>query len=158
MNMQMFEGNWDREYVKNHPDCLFIFTDNTNRNSGKKKIDPNSWYAKKYGIDKHYPGITSACIRGLDNAYPISTQHYYTKKKKGINGRWEDKDFNEFKTVIYDEINDIVDAWRTGKYKVVYTPNGGFFNRSISNISKERTPNLYWYMMDKLTFIYKQIE
>lgn len=38
-----------REYVLAHHDVLFLFTDNTNRTSGNNKIDPNSWYSKKYG-------------------------------------------------------------------------------------------------------------
>lgn len=69
-----------REYVLSNPDVLFLFTDNTNRTSGSNKIDPNSWYSKKYGNNLCYPNITQAVIRGLDNAYPISTQRYYIKE------------------------------------------------------------------------------
>ena len=52
-----------REYVIANPDVLFLFTDNTNRTSGSNKIDPNSWYSKKYGDNLCYPKITQAVIR-----------------------------------------------------------------------------------------------
>jgi len=48
-------------------------------------------------------------LRGLDNAYPISTQHWYNPKKKLTRekGNWQDADINEFKNVIDSEIEDI---------------------------------------------------
>ena len=70
-------SKWTREDVENDPETLYIFTDNIDRDSGKTLINPNSRYAKKYGKNKHYPTRTQAVIRGLDNAMPISTQHWY---------------------------------------------------------------------------------
>jgi hypothetical protein len=139
--------NYTRESVKNNPKTLYIFTDNTDRDSGSGLIPKDSWYSKKYGEGHHYPTITTALIRGLDNARPISTQRWYNKTNKGVTGRWNDSDINEFKAVISDEISEIKKAWDSGKYTNIVIPGkDGFFNSEISNISKERTPALYSYL------------
>ena len=40
---------------------------------------------------------------------------------------------------------------RSGKYTKIVTPQGdGFFNSKISNITPERTPELYKYLSEKL--------
>lgn len=137
-------GTWSRKEVENNPDVLYVFTDNTDRNSGSSLISDDSWYSKKYGKGKHYPNITAAVIRGLENARPISTQRYYHNGAKGPSGNWKDSDFVEFKNVIMQELQDIVDEFNTGKYKYIMFPSGdSLFNTKISNITKERTPLLY---------------
>lgn len=152
--IEPFAGNWTRRDAQKDPTSLYIFTDNTDRDSGKTLIDPMSKYSQKYGQDKHYPTMTQAVLRGLDNAMPLSTQRWYHNGAKGETGRWTDADFEEFKRVIDAEINDIIEEWKSGKYKrIVIADEDGFFNTKISNISKERTPKLYDYLKSKLAQI-----
>ena len=146
---------WDRSAVEKDKETLYIFTDNTDRDSGSGKIDPNSKYAQKYGKDKHYPKQTAAVIRGLDNAMPISTQRWYHKGAKGDTGMWQDADAEEFEKVIKEEVDSIIEEWKSGKYKKVVIPSGdGFFgegSRSISKINKTRVPELYRILTEQLT-------
>ena len=152
--IENYKGNWTRREAARDPESLYIFTDNTDRDSGKGLIDPMSKYAQKYGKNKHYPTMTQAVLRGLDNAMPLSTQRWYHEGAKGVTGRWTDADFAEFKKVIDAEIEDIVKEWNTGKYKrIVIGSADGFFNTEISNISMERTPILYKYLQRKLAQI-----
>ena len=139
---------YNRDSVKSDSSTMYIFTDNTDRDSGSGIIDNDSWYINKYGRGKHYPKVTSAVIRGLDNAYPITTQHYYNKFRKGISGRWNDSDFDEFKSVIDDDFDEIIK--NAIRFNRIVFPCGGFFETKISNISKTRTPMLYHYLYDKL--------
>ena len=148
MIIEVAREYYNRDIVKYDASTMYIFTDNTDRDSGTGLIDPNSWYSDKYGFNKHYPKVTSAVIRGLDNAYPITTQHYYNKFRKGIYGRWNDSDFDEFKLVIDDDFNEIIK--NANKVNRIVFPCGGFFETKISNISKERTPKIYHYLYDKL--------
>lgn len=140
-----FSGEWNRDSVADDNSTLYVFTDNTDRDSGSGKIDDSSWYSQKYGKGKHHPtNQTTAVIRGLSNARPISTQKHYNDQAKGAKGRWEDSDVEEFKKVIRAELDDIVDAWNTGKYSRIMFPSGdGLFNANISQITKSRTPALY---------------
>lgn len=152
-------GLYTRQAVENDRKTLYIFTDNTDRDSGSKLIDPNSEYAKKYGKDKHYPTVTQATIRGLDNAMPLSTQRWYNAEHKGEKGRWTDNDFAEFKKVIDAEIQDIMDKWDTGNYeRLAVGGTDGFFNSGISNITITRTPKLYQYLKQKVQELYKHVD
>ena len=153
------KGVWTRSEVEKDTNSLYIFTDNTDRDSGSGLIDPNSRYAQKYGQGKHYPTRTQAVIRGLDNAMPISTQHWYHPGAKGPTGVWTDNDFEEFKKTIDAEIQDIIDEWNTGKYKRIVIGDGdAFFNSSISNISMERVPKLYSYLKSKVEELYRYVD
>ena len=138
---------YNRDEVAADKATMYIFTDNTNRDSGKGEIPEDSWYCQKYGSGKHYPKVTSALIRGLDNAYPITTQHWYNSQHKGLFGRWTDDDFDEFKKVIDDDFDEI--KANIVKYEKVVFPFGGIFNSKIANISKSRVPRLYEYLMNK---------
>lgn len=156
--IQRYNGVWTREEAEKDANSLYIFTDNTNRTSGVRKIDNDSWYAQKYGKDLKYPTQTQAVLRGLDNAYPISTQHWYNPKKKLTRekGNWQDADINEFKNVIDSEIEDIKQAWNTGRYDRIFVGEH-ILNGGISNITKERTPILYKYLFDKLVELNKYV-
>jgi hypothetical protein len=157
--VQEYSREWGRSDVEADTESLYIFTDNTDRDSGSGKVNPNSKYAKKYGVDKHYPTMTQAVIRGLDNAMPISTQRWYHQGAKGTTGRWTDDAFEEFKTTIDAEIEAIKQEWDTGNYKrVVIGSKSGFFNTRISNISKERVPQIHDYLEQKLNELYDYIE
>jgi len=109
--VEVSDKQYTRESVENDPGTMYIFTDNANRTSGTGTIDPNSWYAKKYGADNKHPSVTSALIRGLGNAYPISTM-----ERKGVN--WTDATFEEFKMVIDDEIAEIKAATHYDKIRI----------------------------------------
>ena len=153
-----YNGYWTRDNVEKDTKNLYIFTDNTDRDSGIELIDSNSNYAKKYGVDKHYPKTTQAVIRGLNNAMPISTQRWYNKEKKGVNGNWKDTDFDDFKKVIDEEIDAIKQEWNSGKYKkLIIGKKDGFFNTKISNITKERVPKIYEYLELKLNELYDYV-
>lgn len=144
---------FNRQVVEKDNKTLYIFTDNTNRTSGSKQVDKNSWYAKKYGEHAKYPTQTTAVLRGLENAFPVSTQRWYdlANKRTKEAGRWQDDDIDEFKKVIDDEFNTIIQAWNSGQYNRIVIPSGdGFFNSKIANISEERTPKLYKHLQNKL--------
>lgn len=148
--VKTFSGNWTREQVEKDKDVLYIFTDNTDRNSGSNPIPDDSWYSQRYGKGHHFPRVTAAVIRGLDNARPVSTQRWYHDGAKRETGRWQNSDFEEFKRVIDAEFADIIDAWNTGKYTSIVFPGGdGLFNGSISAITQDRVPDLYNYLQLK---------
>mgnify|MGYP003422404644 CR=1 FL=1 len=107
--MQVYSGKWSRESVAQDQDSLYIFTDNTDRTSGGTATEKESWYTKKYGKSEYgsLNNPTTAVIRGLENAAPISTMKYFYRNHNGMDidgARWNDSDFNEFKKVIDDEI------------------------------------------------------
>lgn len=141
-----------RENVEKDTENMYIFTDNTDRDSGRGTISSDSWYAKKYGEGKHYPKMTSAVIRGLENAYPITTQRYYNDKYKGENGRWTDDDLSVFFEVIMDDFAEILK--NSHKYKKIIFPMGGIFDSKIANISKERVPKLHKLLSHLCKFLY----
>lgn len=146
------KDNWTRAEVAAQPNKLFVFTDNTNRTSGKGVIESNSWYAAKYGKGLHFPTRTAAVIRGLPNARPVSTQRWYDPANNRVRetGRWNDEDIEEFKKIIDDEFAEIQKEWNTGKYtSIVFPKGGGLFYGTISAITKERTPELYSYLLSK---------
>lgn len=138
---------YTRKLVAENNNLMYIFTDNTDRDSGKTLVPNNSWYSQKYGKEKHYPTVTTALIRGLNNAFPITTQHFYNPQHKGENGRWNDDDIEEFKKVIDDDFEEIYK--NAHKYEKIIFPIGGIFNSKISAINKKRTPKLYEYLMTK---------
>lgn len=140
---------YTRDEVALDENTLYIFTDNTDRDSGSNEIADDSWYAKKYGKGHHYPTATTAILRGLDNARPISTQRWYHEGAKGNTGRWTDADFDEFKQVIDDEFDSIEEAWKSGKFKTIVLPKNDLFNSSISGLNSTRTPKLYNYLLEK---------
>lgn len=142
---------FDRDKVSKDTKNLYIFTDNTDRDSGRNLIDPNSKYAKKYGKDKHYPTQTQAVLRGLDNAMPISTQRWFHQGAKGKSGQWTDQDLKEFSNVIHKEIDDIINEWFTGKYEhIIIGTRDAFFNSKISEITIARAPMLFLQLKGEL--------
>ena len=152
-------GNWTRQEVNDNPDVLYIFGDNTNRTSGSNLISNDSKYARTYGLGKMFPNATAAIIRGMDNAMPVSTQHWYdpsTGKTRDA-GRWNDSDIDDFKKVIDAEFQAIKDEWDTGKYRKIYLPSTGLSNGKISQITEARTPVLFKYLYDKTADLAKYV-
>lgn len=152
-------GNWTRQEVNDNPDVLYIFGDNTNRTSGNNLISNDSKYARTYGLGKMFPNATAAIIRGMDNAMPVSTQHWYdpsTGKTRDA-GRWNDSDIDDFKKIIDAEFQAIKDEWDTGKYRKIYLPSTGLSNGKISQITEARTPVLFKYLYDKTADLAKYV-
>lgn len=152
-------GNWTRQEVNDNPDVLYVFGDNTNRTSGSNPISNDSKYARTYGLGKMFPNATAAIIRGMDNAMPVSTQHWYdpTTGRTRDAGRWNDSDIEEFKKVIDAEFQAIKDEWDTGKYRKIYLPSTGLSNGKISQITEARTPQLFKYLYDKTADLAKYV-
>ena len=145
------EGRWTRDEVENDPRTLYIFTDNTDRTSGGEEIG-DGWYAEKYGKGHHFPTRTTAVIRGLPNAAPISTMKWFYREH-GVSveqARWTDSDLKEFKEVIDDEIEQIKQLWDSGNFNSIELPQNGIFGGSISRLTATRTPKLYQYLNKKL--------
>ena len=152
-------GNWTRQEVNDNPDVLYVFGDNTNRTSGSNPISNDSKYARVYGLGKMFPNATAAIIRGMDNAMPVSTQHWYdpsTGRTRDA-GRWNDSDIEDFKKVIDAEFQAIKDEWDTGKYRKIYLPSTGLSNGKISQITEQRTPALFKYLYDKTVDLAKYV-
>ena len=152
-------GNWTRQEVNDNPDVLYVFGDNTNRTSGSNPISNDSKYARTYGLGKMFPNATAAIIRGMDNAMPVSTQHWYdpsTGRTRDA-GRWNDSDIDDFKNVIDAEFQAIKDEWDTGKYRKIYLPSTGLSNGKISQITEARTPVLFKYLYDKTVDLAKYV-
>lgn len=152
-------GNWTRQEVNDNPDVLYVFGDNTNRTSGSNPISNDSKYARTYGLGKMFPNTTAAVIRGIDNAMPVSTQHWYdpTTGRTRDAGRWNDSDIEDFKKVIDAEFQAIKDEWDTGKYRKIYLPSTGLSNGKISQITEARTPVLFKYLYDKTADLAKYV-
>lgn len=127
---------YTRQSVEKDVDVMYIFTDNNQRTSRpsatSENVDKSGWYYRKYKPKTnkpiHYGSLsnpTSAVIRGLNNAYPISTMSAY-----GTN--WVDSNFDLFKQVIDDEIDQIkkdipkFKKIKIGNYKI---GQGGKFAR-----------------------------
>lgn len=152
-------GNWTRQEVNDNPDVLYVFGDNTNRTSGSNPISNDSKYARAYGLGKMFPNATAAIIRGMDNAMPVSTQHWYdpsTGRTRDA-GRWNDSDIDDFKKIIDAEFQAIKDEWDTGKYRKIYLPSTGLSNGKISQITETRTPVLFKYLYDKTADLAKYV-
>lgn len=152
-------GNWTRQEVNDNPDVLYVFGDNTNRTSGSNPISNDSKYARTYGLGKMFPNTTAAIIRGMDNAMPVSTQHWYdpTTGRTRDAGRWNDSDIDDFKKIIDAEFQAIKDEWDTGKYRKIYLPSTGLPNGKISQITEARTPVLFKYLYDKTVDLAKYV-
>lgn len=152
-------GNWTRQEVNDNHDVLYVFGDNTNRTSGSNPISNDSKYARTYGLGKMFPNTTAAIIRGMDNAMPVSTQHWYdpTTGRTRDAGRWNDSDIDDFKKIIDAEFQAIKDEWDTGKYRKIYLPSTGLSNGKISQITEARTPVLFKYLYDKTADLAKYV-
>lgn len=138
------QDNFSRSSVESDPEYLYIFTDNANRTSGSSPIDSNSWYAKKFGNDRKFPSKTQAVIRGLDNAYPITTMVDQNRTQ------WTDDRFDLFKKIIDEEIEMIKEAMSSGRFKgIKYSGQMMFGKGQISNMA-ETAPAIFEYMNSKL--------
>lgn len=170
---QRASKHYSREDAANDPTTLYIFTDNTDRTSGGASYE-DGWYKEKYGEGGYGStnNPTSAIIRGLPNAVPISTMKWFYKNHPEAThpaydpnsaARWHDSDFDEFKKVFDDEIQQIKDLWDTGKFTKVISPTGDqgrspFFGSKLTEITKQRTPKIYNYMLQEFKKLQDYIE
>lgn len=159
--IQAYPGDWSRNEVAKpeNQDKLFIFTDNTDRNSGREPISDDSKYAKKYGKGKHYPKKqTSAVIRGLDNAMPISTQRWYHGEFKREKGRWTNSDAEEFRKVVHQEIDDIIEEWNSGNYtQIIFPQNGLFTELGITGLNDKERSEIKKILEDEVKRLYTAV-
>ena len=134
-----------RESAEKDTEHMYLFTDNAGRTSGSGVIDPNSWYAKKYGADKKYASKTQAVARGLENVYPITTM---VDDKRT---QWTDAQFDTYKKIIDNEIETIKQASK--KYKgIKFSAEMPFGKGAISNM-KDSAPKIWNYLNTKLAEI-----
>lgn len=131
---------FDRNSVKRDKKYNYIFTDNSNRKSGSANnlvIEEigETWYTIKYGRDVTFPFKSQARIRGLENAFPISTM-------KAERVQWVIEDFNLFKKIIDDEI-------RTIKVAQSYKPFKINLSKKIGRGTFSRLPDSLLKYLDK---------
>ena len=153
-------GSYTRQSVQNDPNTLYIFTDNTDRTSGGQPYG-DGWYKEKYGEGGYGSdrNPTTAQIRGLDNAAPISTMRYFYRLHRGMtvaDARWNDSNLEEFKAVIDSEIENIKKLWDSGRFNKIVSPAGdGFFNSRIAQIRKDS--EIGKYLLKKLQELYDYV-
>jgi hypothetical protein len=136
--------NFSRTSVEKDKDYLYLFTDNAKRTSGKNSLNNNSPYALKYttSYPLNYPTMTQAVIRGLDNAFPITTMVDDNRTQ------WNDSQFNDYKKIIDDEINTI--KKEQIKFKSIkFASQMPFGQGKISNM-KQTAPKIWNYLNQKL--------
>jgi hypothetical protein len=150
MEIELFKGIYQRNLVKHDKKTLYIFTDNWNRSSSKQPISNQSDYYKKYGKNSplYYPSVTQAVIRGLNNAFPISTMfdQYRTQ--------FNDNLFGEFKAILNTELEDIYRALHN-YHKLIYCTNLGKGN--ISNMPLY-APNCYIHLKNEFESLLNHIK
>lgn len=132
--------HFTRESVKGDRKTNYLFTDNANRKSGSHgnlviNDVGETWYTRKYGNGVTYPGGSQAVIRGLENAFPISTM-------KAEYVQWEEEDFEQFAKVIDDEIDTIKKALKQKSLKVSMT-------RKIGRGRFSKLPDRHQAYLDK---------
>lgn len=139
--------NFSRSSVQNDPNYMYLFTDNAKRTSGKLKIEASSWYRQKYAKSEslNFPSMTQAVIRGLNNAFPITTMVDDNRTQ------WTDSRFEEYKTIIDDEINQIKEKLSSFK-GIKFAAQMPFGQGKISNM-KQSAPKIWNYLNTKLAEI-----
>lgn len=120
-------GNWTRQEVNDNPDVLYI-------------------------TNTDYENTNSS------NMLSVSTRNQ-SRTSNGVidNGNWSDSDLEEFKKVIDAEFQAIKDEWDTGNYRKIYLPSTGLSNGKISQITEQRTPQLFKYLFDKTAELAKYV-
>lgn len=156
--------NYTRTRVSQDSNSLYLFTDNLDRTSMGSPYG-DSWYREKYGEGGYgsMSNHTTAVVRGLPNAAPLTTMKAFYKLHSDMpsyaDARLTDNDYDTWVQAFDDEIETIKRMWDSGNYDKVVVPNSDFlFNSTISNISKTRTPKIYEHMEAKLKELYDYID
>lgn len=136
--------SFTRLSVERDKDYLYLFTDNVLRNSGKNFVDKESIYYNGFQVfhkgNCHYPSRTQACIRGLQNACPISTM-YDGYKHQLMNN----VSLDCIKTIWLGEYLYIKRLLLSGNYKGIKFSNHIFGQGQYSSLSDE-----YQVELDKI--------
>jgi len=129
----------DKEYI-------YLFSENADRTSIVSRIDdtPNhlTWYEEKYG-PYFVPRRSQARIRGLHNAYPVTT--LFNKH----NEQWSDKLFEAYRYILDDDIQQIMTAYGGGQYRGIKILDREFGNDNMSRM-KYVAPRCYKYLTARL--------
>jgi hypothetical protein len=148
MILKKYPGKYIRKSIQEVKDAIFVFTDNCDRTSGRGNIPDDSSYSKRFGrTGLKYPTVTSALIRGLENAFPVTTCKCYTQKKS--ERIFHDEDFEEFKKLVDADFEAIKNACIERGIDMIIFPMTGILNGSYSDLTRTRTPLLYWYIVKK---------
>ena len=148
MILERSQSKYIRKNVNEVKDAIYVFTDNCDRTSGKLNIPDDSSYSKRFGkTDLKHPTVTSAVIRGLENAFPVTTCKCYTSKK--YERIFHDEDFEEFKKLVDADFEAIKNACVEKGIDRIIFPMGGVLNGAYSDLTRTRTPLLYWYIVKK---------
>jgi predicted NAD-dependent protein-ADP-ribosyltransferase YbiA (DUF1768 family) len=134
-----------RSSVEKDSNYMYLFTDNAKRTSGSNLVPDESRYSAVYGQGNKYPTTTQAVVRGLDNAFPITTM---VDDKKT---QWTDDRFEEFKKEIDSEIEIIKGSIPYFK-GIKFSGEMPFGKGAISNM-KETAPKSWAYLNSKLAEI-----
>jgi alkylated DNA repair dioxygenase AlkB/predicted NAD-dependent protein-ADP-ribosyltransferase YbiA (DUF1768 family) len=134
-----------RESVEKDSEYIYLFTDNAERTSGSQLVADESRYSAIYGQGKKYPTSTQAVIRGLDNAFPITTM---VDDKRT---QWTDDKFKEFKQEIDSEIT-IIKMNLVNFKGIKFSAEMPFGKGAISNM-KDSAPKIWNYLNTKLAEI-----
>ena len=150
MNLIKHINTYSRATIEKDSDNMYIFEDSTCRSSGSNRISDLSDYSKRFGKKnlKYPSNHTSQIIRGLKNAFPITTIKD-NKSRKPSQHFWCDDDFETFKEIIDDDIEHIKKACAENKYKNIVFPRTGLINSPHSCIYMVRTPKIFKYIVEK---------
>lgn len=149
---------YSRGNAESNQRSLYIFTDNWERTSGGNEYG-DSWYKQKYGKGGYGTSgnPTTAVVRGLPNAAPISTMKAFSPKNIEA-ARMNDSDIDQVRKILNDELADIKRLWNSGKFDRIVLPNEDFLlNSSIAKITEDRTPQLYELMQDAIKQIKEMV-
>lgn len=152
------EAKYDRDDAAKDTSSLYIFIDSCSRSSGEEDVPGDSSYARKYSEGKqlkHPKSATTACLRGLDNAMPLTLlKRYYKGDTEG--NRWTDADADEFKGVIHADVDAILDRFNNddGITRMVWplsrVQGEGIYGAGLAAINNERTPKLRKILEEEL--------
>lgn len=132
-----------RYEVWQNAENMYLFSDNAERRSNTKHDNPGkkTWYYEEFG-EYNFPRKSSQRIRGLKNAYPITTI------KDRNHTQWLDKDLEKFKEIIDRDIERIKNNQH--KYKEIHITDKIFGDDALSYI-RMVAPKCFRYLTKKLT-------
>jgi hypothetical protein len=134
-----------RNVVMKDKEYIYLFSDNAKRTSvtSGTGIPLNaSWYEEKYGKYR-FPRKSQARIRGIHNAYPITTLY------NEYHDQWSDKNFEQFKIIIDDDISQLLNALQQGGYKGIKILDKMFGDEPLSAM-RHVAPKCFKYLNEKL--------
>jgi hypothetical protein len=99
-NVIAIRKDFKREQVSADRGYLYLFSDNAARTSGRNQ-NGECWYNELYDVQSCYPNVTQAVIRGLPNAFPITTMVNQYRIQ------WTDEMVIRYRLIIESEIDHI---------------------------------------------------